>query len=63
MMCKFSANFAFDTATYEQTNRYKTRDVKIYLDVTHEDLFLNAPILAKVEFGNDKSEKEVTQQG
>ena len=26
-MCTFSANFAFDTATYEQTNIYKTRDV------------------------------------
>ena len=26
-MCKFSANFAFDKATYERTNGYKTRDV------------------------------------
>ena len=33
-------NFAFDTATYEQANGYKTRDVvKTYLDVTCEDLF------------------------
>ena len=51
-ICTFSANFAFDTATYERTNIYKTRDVvKTYLDVTYEDLFWIAPILAKVEFG------------
>ena len=36
--------------------------VKTYLDVTYEDLFWTAPILAKVEFGNDESKKEVTQQ-
>ena len=30
-MCTFSTNFGFDTATYERTNRYKTREVvKIY---------------------------------
>ena len=58
-MCIFSANFAFDTATYQRTNRYKTRDVvntyPSYLDVTFEDLFSNAPTLAKIEFGNDES--------
>ena len=26
-MCKCSANFAYDKATYGRTNRYKTRDV------------------------------------
>ena len=26
-LCKFSANFAFNTATYERTNRYKTQNV------------------------------------
>ena len=26
-MCKFSANVAFDKATYERTNGYKTRGV------------------------------------
>ena len=63
-MRKFSANVAFDTAMYERTNIYKTRDVvKTYPNVTYEDLFWNALILAKVEFGNDESEKEVTQQG
>ena len=63
-MRTFSANVAFDTATYERTNRYKTRHViKTYPNVTYEDLFWNALILAKVEFGNDESEKEVTQQG
>ena len=63
-MCTCSANVAFYTATYERTNRYKTRDVvNTYLNVTFEDMFSNAPTLAKIEFGNDKSEKEVTQQG
>ena len=56
-MCTFSANFAFDTATYERTNRHKLRDVvKTDLNVTFEDLFLNAPILATVE-----RERENTQ--
>ena len=42
-MCKFSANFAFDTATYERTNKYKTQDVvNTYVNVTFEDLFSNA---------------------
>ena len=44
------ANFAFDTATYERTNRfkYKTRDVvQTYQDVTYEDLFWIAPMLLK----------------
>ena len=32
--CKFSANFAFDAATYERTNRCKTTDTsRTYLDV------------------------------
>ena len=54
-MCTFSANVAFDTATYERTNRYKTRDVvNTYLNVTFEDLFSNAPTLAKIEFGHDE---------
>ena len=39
----------------EWTNRYKTRDVvNTYLTVTFEDLFLNAPTLAKIEFGNEQ---------
>ena len=43
-MCTFSANFAFDTATYEQTNRYKTRDVvNTYLNVTFEIYFQTLP--------------------
>ena len=51
-MCTFSAHFAFDTATYERTNRYKTRDVvNTNLIVTLEDLFSNAATLAKIEFG------------
>ena len=52
-MCTLSATFAFRTATYERTKRYKTRDVvKTYLNVTFEDLFSNAPLIAKVEFGH-----------
>ena len=39
-MWTFSANFAFDTVTYEHTNIYKTRDVvKTDLNVAYEDLF------------------------
>ena len=36
----FSANCAFDTATYERTNRYETRDVHQYkaLYREHEDV-------------------------
>ena len=44
-MCTFLANSAFDTATYERTNKYKTRDVVntyLILNVTFEDLFSNA---------------------
>ena len=34
-MCKFWANFAFDTATYERTNRSKTTNMsRTYLDIT-----------------------------
>ena len=54
-MCTFSTNVIFNTAIHmcERTNRYKTRDVvKTYLNVTFEDLFSNAPTLAKIEFGN-----------
>ena len=53
-MCKFSANFAFNKATYEPTNRYKTQNVmkNLALKVISADLFSIAPILAKVEFGN-----------
>ena len=48
-MCKFSATVAFDTAT----NRYTTRDeVNTYVNVTFEDLFSNAPTLAKIEFSD-----------
>ena len=48
-MCTFSADFVLDTATNGQT--YKIRDVvNTYLNVTFEDLFSNAPTLAKIEF-------------
>ena len=58
-MCTFSANFAFDTATYERKNRYKTRDViNTYVNVTFEELFSNAPTLAKIEFATNKDAKQ-----
>ena len=45
----------------ERLNRYKTRNVVntyLILDVTFEDRFFsNAPTFAKIEFGNDESEK------
>ena len=57
-MWTFWVNFAFDTATYKQTNRsYLKHQISIcpvnLINVTFGDLFSIAPILAKVEFEND----------
>ena len=48
-----------ERATYERINRHKTRDViNTYVNVTVEDLFSNAPTLAKNDFATNKDAKQ-----
>ena len=59
-MCTFSANVAFDTATYGRTNRDKTRDVvKTYVNVTFEDQCPFSKLDLSISTDPQKAEDEI----